>query len=153
MSMAAARADRVSGIVLGNIWSWKDVSLRIPVFSKLMSTGFMQRRILEKNWFVETGIPAGMRTKLSEQVMEHCRTVQPTPEMRVVLPIAPRKILASGEWLEDLEAQVKTKLASKPALLVWRMKDTGFRPSLLARMEDISPDRVVVELHDANHYT
>jgi haloalkane dehalogenase len=149
MSMAAARADRVLGIVLGNTWFWKDVSLRIRVFSKFTSTGFMQRRILEKNWFVETGIPAGTTTKLSEQVMEHYRAVQPTPEMRVALPIAPREILASGDWLEDLEAQVKAKLASKPALLVWGMKDTGFRPGLLARMKDIFPDRVVVELPDA----
>jgi len=152
MSMAAARADRVSGIVLGNTWFWKDVSLRIRVFSRLMSTGFMQRRILEKNWFVETGIPTGMTTKLSEQEMEHYRAVQPTPEMRVALPIAPREILASGDWLEDLEAQVKTKLASKPVLLVWGMKDMAFRPSFLARMKGVFSDRVVVELPDAKHY-
>jgi haloalkane dehalogenase len=152
MSMAAARADRVSGIVLGNTFFWKDVLLRIRLFSKLMSTGFMQRRILEKNWFVETGIPTGMRTKLSEQEMEHYRAVQPTLEMRVALPIAPREILASGDWLEDLEAQVKTRLASKPALLVWGMKDMAFRPSLLARMKGVFPDRVVVELPDAKHY-
>ena len=152
MSMAAARADRVSGIVLGNTWFWNDVSLRIRVFSKLMSTGFMQRRIIEKNWFVETGIPTGMTTKLSEQEMEHYRAVQPTLEMRVALPIAPREILASGDWLGDLEAQVKTRLASKPGLLVWGMKDMAFRPSFLARMKDIFPDRVVVELPDAKHY-
>ncbi len=103
MSMAAARSDRVSGIVLGNTWFWKDVSPTMRLFSRVMSTGFMQRRISEKNWFVERGIPTGVTTRLSQQVMDHYRAVQPNPEMRVALPVAPREILASGDWLEDLE--------------------------------------------------
>ena len=152
MSMAAARSDRVTGIVLGNTWFWKDVSPTIRLFSKFMSTGFMRRRILENNWFVERGIPTGVTTKLSNEVMEHYRAVQPTPEMRVALPIAPREILASGDWLEDLETQVKAKLASKPVLLVWGMKDVAFRPRFLARMKEVFPDRVVVELPHAKHY-
>ncbi len=152
MSMAAARSDRVSGIVLGNTWFWNGADLRMRLFSKFMSTRFMQRRILENNWFVETGIPAGMATKPSEQVMEHYRAVQHALEMRVALPIAPREILDSGDWLEDLEVQVKTKLASKPVLLVWGMRDIAFRPSFLARMKDTFSDRVVVELPNAKHY-
>ncbi len=152
MSMAAARSDRVTGIVLGNTWFWKDVSPTIRLFSKFMSTGFMKRRILENNWFVERGIPTGVTTKLSNEVMEHYRAVQPTPEMRVALPIAPREILASGDWLENLETQVKAKLASKPVLLVWGMKDVAFRPRFLARMKEVFPDRVVVELPHAKHY-
>ncbi len=93
-----------------------------------------------------------MTTKLSEQVMDHYRAVQPTPEMRVALPIAPREILASADWLENLETQVNANLASKPALLVWGMKDMAFRPKFLSRMKDVFADRVVVELPDAKHY-
>ncbi len=152
MSMAAARSDRVTGIILGNTWFWKDGSPTMRLFSRLMSTGFMKRRILENNWFVERGIPTGTTTKLSDGVMEHYRAVQPTPEMRVALPIAPREILASGDWLEDLETQVKANLASKPALLVWGMKDIAFRPKFLSRMKEVFPDRVVVELPAAKHY-
>ncbi len=152
MSMAAARSDRVSGIILGNTWFWKDVSSTMRIFSRFMSTGFMQRRILENNWFVERGIPMGVMTRLSEQVMEHYRAVQPTPAMRVALPVAPREILASGDWLEDLDAQVKASLASKPVLLVWGMKDLAFRPKFLSQMKKIFLDRVVVELPEAKHY-
>jgi haloalkane dehalogenase len=152
MSMAAARADRVSGIVLGNTWLWKDPGLMMRAFSGLMTTGFMQHRIVEDNWFVEPGIPRGTTTKLSEQVMEHYRAVQPTPDLRVGLARAPRDILDSGDWLQDLEAQVKANLASKPALLVWGMKDFGFRPKLLARMKQVFSNPVVVELPDAKHY-
>ena len=152
MSMAAARSDRVSGIVLGNTWFWKDISAKMRLFSRVMSTGFMQRRILVNNWFVERGIQPGVATKLSDEVMEHYRAVQPTPEMRVALAIAPREILASGDWLENLETQVKANLASKPVLLVWGMKDMAFRPKFLTRMKEVFTDRVVVELPQAKHY-
>ncbi len=152
MSMAAARADRVSGVVLGNTWFWKNPGWMMRTFSRFMTTGFMQRRIVENNWFVETGIGSGAATKLSDPVMEHYRAVQPTPEMRVGLAQAPRDILDSGDWLQDLEAQVKANLASKPALLVWGMKDRAFRPKFLTQMKQIFSDQVVVELSDAKHY-
>ena len=152
MGMATARADRVSGIILGNTWFWRDVSLTLRFFSKLMSTGFMQRRILYKNWFIESGIPTGSATNLSDEVMEHYRAVQPTPEMRVGVARFPKEILASGEWLEDLEARVKSELASTRALLVWGMKDMAFRPKFLTRMKEVFTDRVVVVLPEAKHF-
>jgi len=152
MSMAAARSERVSGIILGNTWFWKKISPTMQLFSRFMSTGFMRRRILDNNWFVERGIPTGTTTKLSDEVMDHYRAVQPTPEMRVALPIAPREILASGDWLEDLDAQVKANLASKRVLLVWGMKDMAFRPKFLTQMKGIFPDRVVVELPESKHF-
>lgn len=152
MGMATARAERVSGIVLGNTWFWKDVTLTTRLFSRVMSTRFMQRRIVEQNWFVERGVPTGAATDLSDEVMDHYRAVQPTPADRVALPIAPRQILASGDWLADLEVQVKAKLASKPALLVWGMKDPAFRPTNLSRMQQVFTDQVTVELPDAKHY-
>jgi haloalkane dehalogenase len=152
MSMATARADRVSGIILGNTWFWRDSGRRMSFFSKLMSTGFMQRRILENNWFVERGIPMATASKLSNQVMEHYRAVQPTPEMRIGQGVFPREILASGAWLGELDTGVKANLASKPALLVWGMKDMAFRPRFLSQMKEVFPHRVVVELPSARHY-
>ncbi len=152
MSMAATRADRVSGIVLGNTWFWRDESGMLRFFSKLMSTGFMQRRIVENNLFVERLVPFGAATKLSDEVMEHYRAVQPTPEMREGVAQFPREILASGEWLGELDTQVKANLASKPVLLVWGMKDMAFRAKFLTRMKGAFPDRVVVELPNAKHF-
>jgi len=150
MSMAAARPDRVTGIVLGNTWFWKEKGF-MRLFGRYMSTGFMQRRIVEDNWFVER-IPRGVATGLSDQAMEHYRAVQPTPELRVALAVAPRELIASGDWLEDLDSQVKANLASKPALLVWGMKDQGFSRRFLTRMEGVFSDRVVVELPHAEHF-
>ena len=152
MSMAAARADRVSGIVLGNTWFWRDESARLRFFSKLMSTGFIQRRIVERNFFIERLVPMSAATKFSDEVMEHYRAVQPTPEMRVGVAQFPREIAASADWLDELEAEVKANLASKPVLLVWGMKDMAFRRKVLARMKEFFPDQVVVELPEAKHF-
>ena len=151
MSMAASRADRVSGIVLGNTWFWK-ASGMLPFFGRLMSTGFMQRQIVQKNLFIERLVPTGSATKLSDEVMEHYRAVQPTPEMRAGVAQFPQQILASAEWLDELETQVKANLASKPVLLVWGMKDMAFRSKELTRMKGVFPDRVVVELPEAKHF-
>ncbi len=72
--------------------------------------------------------------------------------MRVGVAQFPREILASGDWLDELESQVKTNLASKPVLLVWGMKDMAFRPKFLTRMKAVFPDQVVVELPKAKHF-
>jgi haloalkane dehalogenase len=150
MSMAANRSARVTGIVLGNTWFWRGNST-MRLFSRFMSTRFMQRRIVEANWFVEK-IPKGVATGLSDEAMEHYRAVQPTPESRVAVAVAPRQLIASGDWLEDLESQVKANLASKPVLLVWGMKDQGFPRRILNRMKGVFSDLVVIELPDAEHY-
>lgn len=152
MSMAAARPERVSGVVLANTWLWKDTSLSMRLFSRAMSTAFMQRRILENNTFIEFGIPRSVTARLSEEVMEHYRAVQPTPETRVALPVAPREILASGDWLADLEAQVQANLSTTPTLLVWGMRDRAFGPKSLNRMKDVFADQMVVELPNAKHF-
>ena len=152
MSMAAARADRVSGIVLGNTWFWRDERAMFRFFSKFMSTGFMQRRILENNFLIERLVPMSAATKFSDEEMEHFRAVQPTPEMRNGMAQFYGQILAYGDWFDELEAQVKTNLGSKPVLLVWGMKDMGFRPKVLTRMKRVFSDRVVVELPQAKHY-
>ena len=152
LSVASARADRVSGIVLGNTWFWRDAGARFRLLSRLMSTGFMQRQIVEKNFFIERLVPTGVATKLADEVMEHYRAVQPTPEMRAGMAQFPIEILASGEWLDELDGQVKTNLVSKQVLLVWGMKDLSFRPKFLTRLKEEFPDQVVVELPEAKHF-
>lgn len=152
LSMAADRGDRVSGLVLGNTWFWRDESPIFAFFSRLMGTGFMQRQIVEKNFFVERMVPMSAATELTDEVMDHYRGVQPTPEMRRGMAEFPIQILASREWLDSLEERVKTNLSSKPVLLVWGMKDMAFRPRMLERMRGVFPDHVVVELPEAKHY-
>src|SRR6266536_6678955 len=80
-TVATRRADRVLGVVLGNTWFWP-ATASFRLFSRVMGSRFMQRKILEENFFVERIMPQASAKRLSEEEREHYRRVQPTPEVR-----------------------------------------------------------------------
>ena len=125
----------------------------MKVFSKMMGSWPMQWAILNRNFFVERLIPACTAVSLSEAVMAHYRGVQPTPEARQGVARMPIEILAAHPLLERLARDVPAKLGSKPALLVWGMKDFALRPGRgIPRMRKAFTDHVLVELPDARHF-
>lgn len=151
-SVALERADRVRGFVLGNTWFWPLQNLMTRFFSKTMSTGFMQRRILDKNLFVERLMPSAMATKLTKAEMDHYRDAQP-PQARAGVAEFPRQLLAARPMLQNLSNDVPRVLGSKPALFVWGMKDFVFRAKVfLPRMRQTFPNHQLKELTKARHY-
>jgi haloalkane dehalogenase len=153
MAVDTARPDRVRGVVLGNTWCWPADSLMMKSFSKIMSTRRMQRAIVEKNLFVERIVPRGTARTLTAAEMDHYRKAQPIPEARRGVAEMPKQILAARPLLERVTRDVPAKLASKPALFVWGMKDFAFRPKrFLPRLQATFPDNVLVELPNAKHY-
>jgi haloalkane dehalogenase len=153
MAVGTARAGRVRGVVLGNTWFWPADDLPTKAFSTIMGSPPMQWAILRRNFFVERLIPMGTAATLSPAVMAHYRGVQPTPEARAGVARFPKEILAARPLLDRLARDVPAKLGSKPALLVWGMKDFAFRPGPnVPRMRAAFPDHVLVELPDARHF-
>jgi haloalkane dehalogenase len=153
MAVGTARAERVRGIILGNTWFWPADQLGPKLFSRVLSTSLMQRRILEKNFFVERLVPGGMAHHLTPAEMDHYRKVQPSPAARKGVAEMPKQILAARPLLERLARDVPAALGAKPALLVWGMKDIGFRPKqFLPRMQATFASNVTAELPHAKHY-
>ena len=153
MAVATARAERVRGVILGNTWFWPADQASMKVFSRVMSTPWMQRQILEKNLFVERIVPRGMVHRLTPAEMDHYRKVQPTPAARKGVAEMPKQILAARPLLARLARDVPATLGAKPALLVWGMKDLAFKPKpLLPRMQATFPGNLTVELPRARHY-
>lgn len=151
--VAVDRADRVRGVVLGNTWFWPSDATNMKLFSRVMGSRPLQRRITEKNLFVERMLPTGMTHKLTDAEFDHYRKVQPTPEARRGVAVMPKQILGARPLLERLGRDVPARLCGTPALLVWGMKDPAFRPrSGLPRMRSTFTDHVVVELPRAKHY-
>ncbi len=151
--IATKRPDRVRGIVHGNTWFWPVDTLMFKLFPRVMSTRFMQRQILEKNFFVERIMPRSMVVSLSQREMDHYRAVQPTPEARVGVAEFPRQILRAEPLLARLNDDVPRLLGQKPVLFVWGMKDPAFRAKqALPRARAAFSNHEVVELHDASHY-
>jgi haloalkane dehalogenase len=153
LAVAVERADRVRGIVLGNTWFWPADTLSTKAFSRIMSSPPLQYAILRRNFFVERLIPAGTEHRPSDAVMAHYRGVQPNPAARLGVAEMPKQILAAHPLLARLAQEVPTRLGSKPALLVWGMKDIAFRPGpSIPRMRATFPDHVLVELPTAKHF-
>lgn len=152
LSVATAHAERIGGLALGNTWFWApDRNLRR--FSRIMSSGPMQRAILERNFFVNRLIPLATTRTLSEEEMDHYRRVQPTAEARVGVAELPRQIISAGDWLDTLESRVPQRLGDKRVLLTWPMRDRAFPARrMLPRVRRPFSDVRVVELPRANHY-
>jgi haloalkane dehalogenase len=152
LSVASATPERVEGLVLGNTWFWPaDRTMR--VFSRVMSSGPMQRAILRRNFFVERIVPAGTERDLTREEMDHYRGVQPTAAARVGVAEFPRQIVAAGDWLHTLSTRVPEKLADKRVLVVWPMRDRAFPAGkMLPRVLDAFSDAQVVKLPRARHY-
>ena len=153
MSVATRRAERVAGLVFMNTWFWRTDRLAMRLFSRVMSSRPLQRRILERNLFVERLMPRSVAHPLEAEVLEHYRRAQPTPEARWGVAEFPRQILASAGWLERLARQAPRVLGDKPVLLVWGMKDPGFGSrKVIERWQRSFPAAEVVVLADASHY-
>ena len=68
-----------------------------------------------------------------------------------VLHALARALTGSRDYYARLFEQAD-RLRGRPALIIWGMKDSAFRPHLLARWRELLPDATVVELADAGHW-
>ena len=153
ISVAVSMPKRVSGLIFGNTWFWRNRRVRTALFSWAMSSSPLQNAILDRNFFVERLVPMGTARRPSEEVMDHYRLVQPSRETRRGVAEFPRQIQAAGNWLNDLEQRVPDTIAEIPLLLVWGMKDFAFPPqAYVPRWQASFRDRVLVELPHAKHF-
>ena len=152
INLAADRADRVHGLVIGNTWCWPADDRGARIFSLVMSSPPLQYLILRRNFFVKPLMRFGLQRKLSAKEFNHYVAVQPSPAERTGAAVFPKEIRAAGPWLGELESKVKDNLAGKPLLLVWGMKDFAFKASYIDRWQAMFADNTLVELSDAGHY-
>ncbi|MGW2863597.1 haloalkane dehalogenase [Streptomyces sp. NPDC001205] len=153
LGAVTSRADRVRGIVLGNTLFWPIEAMANRMFSMVMSSRPIQRRILERNFLVERVLLAELGRTLDAAEADHYRAVQPTAQARRGLAVMPREIRAARPLLDQLARDVPVLLGDKPALLVWGMRDMVFRPSAcIPRMRATFADLDVVELPHARHF-
>ena len=138
--------------MIGNTWAWPKSDLGTQVFSRLLGGRIGGWLILQRNFFVERIVPAGVRRKkLPDAVMNAYRGPFPTPESRRPVHVFPCEILASRPFLAEIESKL-AGLADRPALLVWGTKDFAFRAAERRRWEQVFPEHHTVLLDGAGHY-
>jgi haloalkane dehalogenase len=151
-AVATRHPDRFSAFVIGNTWAWPKSDLGTQAFSRLLGGPIGGWLILQRNFFVERIIPAGVRRKqLPAAVMNAYRGPFPTPQSRRPVHAFPREILASRSFLADIEGKLAV-LGDRPALVVWGTKDFAFRAAERRRWEEIFPHHRTVLLDGAGHY-
>ena len=152
LAVATRRAERVRGVILGDTWFWP-ADRRMAAFSKVASTAWVRRQMLERNIFVDRVVPLGTARHLTAGEMEHYRAVQPSPAARQGVAELPRQLLAARPLLQRLADDVPALLGAKPALLVWGGRDLAFPPArLLPRMQAAFPRNVTAVLPHARHF-
>ncbi len=153
LSYAIAHPENVRGLVLFNSWMWSLAGTSAEKMSRLMS-GAMGRFLYERlNFSPRVLLPMlfGDRSKLTKDIHRHYLDVFPTPTTRHAPWVFARELGESGDWYEALW-QRRERIAEKPALLLWGMKDSAFGPDALARWRGALPEARVVELAEAGHF-
>jgi haloalkane dehalogenase len=136
---------------MGNTWYWPAKAWHIRAFSAVLSTGLLQSLILQKNFFVERIMPAGVKYPLAPEVMDHYREPLSTPERRAGVAEFPRQITRSALWLGAISDEVPETLGTLPALLTWGIRDYAFTPPFMDRFKRDFQSVRVVRL-DARHF-
>jgi haloalkane dehalogenase len=151
MAIAVEEIDRLRALVMGNTWYWPVDAWQMKSFAYVMSMAPMQSLIMNKNFFVEKMMPAGVKHPLAEEVMDHYREAMPTPRSRVGAAEFPVQLTASSGWLTTLENHVSDRLANVPLLLTGGLHDLAYtRPFLERFRQDFRLTRV--HRLDAKHY-
>lgn len=141
LGFASRHPELVRALVLGNTFAWPaQRSKGMSAFSKIVGSGPAKFLITRYNALAKWLIPAGINRKLTDQELAAYMGPFSTPASRLPMWIFAREILASGEYLAQVEAGLST-LKDKPALVVWGEADGAFR----------TPDRLRLLKHFPNH--
>ena len=153
LSYAIDRPENVDALVLFNTWMWSLTGTRAERISRFMAGPIgrffyrqlnLSPRVLVKMAFAD-------KRKLTAQVHRHYIAAFPSPAERQGPWVLARELIGSTDWYESLWRR-RERIAGKPALLLWGMKDPAFGPDALARWKGAFRDFSVVELPEAGHF-
>jgi haloalkane dehalogenase len=155
LPLALAGASTVSRLVILNSWMWSfSDDPEMTKRARMVSGGlgrFLYRRF---NASLRLVMPSayGDRRKLTRAI--HRQYLAPFPDAdgreRVLFALA-RALLGSAPFYDQLWQQ-RGRLANTPALVIWGLKDSAFRPHQLARWRQALPHASFIELPVAGHW-
>lgn len=153
LSYAVEHPERVRGLILFNTWMWSLRGTSAERMSKVLGGGLGRMLYTRFNLSPRVLLKAafGDRSLLTPEL--HARYLEPfpTPAHRVAPWVLARELGASGDWYDGLWAR-RERIASKPALLLWGMKDPAFGRPALERWERALVAPRIVELAEAGHF-
>ena len=153
IGLGAAVRDpaRVRGVAVTNTVLWPVRPVANRLFSRIMSSRPMTRRILDDDLLVERFLLPSISAH--DAVADHYRNVFPDPASRAALAVAPQEIRGADALLATLERDIVSVLSGVPAVAIWGMRDQVFRPRhCLPRLGAIFDDLHVVTVGRSGHF-
>lgn len=151
---ALGQPERVRRLVILNSWMWSLQNDPYYVaFSALMGGPAGRYLTRRYGFFARFVMPAvyADRSRLTQEIHRHYLKPLDDETARRGSAILPKQIVGASDWLGGLWER-RGLLADIPKLIVWGVKDIGFRTKELERWEAAYPDAVVVRLDDVGHY-
>lgn len=154
LAYAIRHPDNVQKISLFNGWMWPlndDPHYARP--ARWMQSWLGRQLYLRFNFPVRVVMPAafGDKRKLTPEVHRHYKMALPTPEARCAAYALSGQLLQAGPFWSELWQQVG-RLASKPCLIFWGMKDTFVPAYELGKWKAALPHARVIRLEQAGHF-
>lgn len=153
LAAAQRRPDVFKRLVLANTWAWPvNGVLHFEAFARIVGGLPMRFLVRQFNLLVNAFIPTGHRRRTPTPAeMAHYRQALGTAERRQASAVLPGRVLASHDFLADLEAGL-ADLAHLPTLIVWGDADIAFRPQERERLEATFADHETVIVEGAGTY-
>ena len=152
LGFGARRPELVAGLIIGNTFAWPlDAERRLRVFSWIMGGPIGRSLTFGFNFVPRSFFALGFAQKLEPEVLNMYLAPWRKRARRKAAVIAPRQLIAASEYLREVEANLP-KLADRPALIVWGLKDLAFREAERRRFERCFPEHTVVLFNNASHF-
>jgi haloalkane dehalogenase len=155
LPLALAERSRVARIVLLNTWMWPfDDDPQMVRRARIAGGALGKWMYRHLNFSLKVLMPSayGDRRRLTPDIHRQYLEVFRDKEARVrVLHALARALNGSRDYYARLWADV-ARLRRFPALVVWGLKDSAFKPTQLARWREALPDAEVVTLSHAGHW-
>lgn len=154
LSYAINHPDRIKALVIMNTWMWSVAADRhLRWFSKCMGGPVGRFLIRRFHFFARVGMTMAYadRRKLTPAIRRHYLCPQPTAAERKGCWVFPKCVVGSSDWLDGLW-QRRDRIAGKPVLLAWGMKDIAFRERELRRWQTLFPHAKTLEFQHVGHY-
>lgn len=155
IGLPLALAGRVTRLVMLNTWMWpfdddKEMANRARLVSGPLGR-FMYRHL---NASLRLLMPSAYASKAHLTKSIHRQYLEPFKDrddrVLVLWPLA-YALLGSSAYYRELYSRID-RLRPIPTSIIWGLKDTAFRPHLLARWKEELPAASVLPLDNAGHW-
>ena len=154
LAYAVNHPEWTGNICIFNGWMWPlndDPHYATP--AKIMRTWIGRFFYRYLNFPVTVVMPAafGDKEKLTKEVHRHYKAALPDPASRRATYTLARELLDAGPFWNDLW-QRRNRIAGKPFLVFWGMKDTFVPPYELEKWEKTLTNARFIRLENAGHF-